>query len=404
MNAPTMPGLITAKRTFTNVTDKTLTFTATGTTVKGANITVLPPLFSVKPGKTAKVSVVITAPDLPDGQYFGQVNLKQIGGTRNLHLPVAFFRKEGAVPIEQTCVPATIPQNTGESTCTVSVQNDNLEAAEVTALSTLDGKLRLNSVTGATKIGSQIATVKTTLAAKQPDRPGIAPGTGPAPYLPLDAFGITPIAMGDENAINFTVPPFQYAGKTYTRLGIVSNGYSIPGGSAGSTDIDFIPQTLPNPATPNNVLAPYWTDLDGTGAPGILVGTLTDGLNDWLVVEWRLNLFGTTDTKVFQQWIGLNGTEDITYIYDSGNLPGEPLGGLRPDRGRRERRGYGSGQITGPPTEDLRVTSAPGAPGGTLTYTMKVKGVSKGVGSVTTGTSTPQVKGLTIEVDKITVQ
>ena len=47
-----MPGLITAKRTVTNVTDKTLTFTATGTTVSGANITVLPPLFSVKPGKT----------------------------------------------------------------------------------------------------------------------------------------------------------------------------------------------------------------------------------------------------------------------------------------------------------------------------------------------------------------
>ena len=230
VNAPIMPGLITAKRTFTNVTDKTLTFTATGTTVSGANITVLPPLLIVKPGKTANVSVVITAPDLPEGQYFGQVNLKQVGGTRNLHLPVAFVRKEGAVPIDQTCAPATIPRNTGESTCTVSVKNDTLQDAEVTALSTLDSKLRLNSVTGATKIGSQIATAKTTLAARQPDRPGIAPsdGTGPAPYLPLDAFGIAPTPIGDEDALNFTVPPFQYAGKTYTRIGIVSNGYTIP--------------------------------------------------------------------------------------------------------------------------------------------------------------------------------
>lgn len=50
------------------------------------------------------------------------------------------------------------------------------------------------------------------------------------------------------------------------------------------------------------------------------------------------------------------------------------------------------------------MNSTPGAPGGTLTYTMKVKGVATGAGTVTTGTSTPEVEGLTIEVDKITVR
>ncbi|MBB4941596.1 subtilisin family serine protease [Streptosporangium album] len=404
VNAPTMPGLITAKRTFTNVSDKTLTYTATGTTVNGANITVLPPLFTVKPGKSAKITVVVTAPDLPEGQYFGQVNLKQVGGSRNLHLPVAFVRKEGAVPVDQTCVPDTIARDTGESTCTVSVQNSTLKDAEVTAVSTLNGKLRLNSVTGATKVGSQIATAKTTLTARQPDRPGIAPGTGPAPYLPLDAFGIAPTPIGDEQALNFTVPAFTYAGKTYTRLGIVSNGYTIAGGTSGSADIAATPQSLPDPVTPNNVLAPYWTDLDGTGTPGVYVGTLTDGVSDWLVVEWRLNVYGTTDAKVFQQWIGLNGTEDITYTYDPGNLPGGPPAGYGLTVGAENDEGTAGGQITGPPAEDLRVTSTPGAPGGTLTYTMKIKGVSSGDGTVTTGTSTPQVKGITIEVDKITVR
>lgn len=404
VNAPIMPGLITAKRTFTNVTNSTLTFTATGKTVSGANITVLPPLFSVKAGKSVKLSVVITAPDLPEGQYFGQVNLKQVGGSRNLHLPVAFVRKQGAVPVEQTCAPATIPRNTGESTCTVTVRNDTLENAEVTALSTLDGRLRLNSVTGATKVGTQIAMKKTTLAARQPDRPGIAPGSGPAPYLPLDAFGIAPTPIGDEQALNFTVPPFQYAGQTYNRIGIVSNGYTIAGGSSGSADVSFEPQTLPDPATPNNVLATYWTDLDGTGAPGVYAGTLTDGVNDWLVVEWRVNVYGTSNLKVFQQWIGLNGTEDITYAYDPSNLPGDPPAGYGLTVGAENADGTAGGQITGPPTTDLRVSSTPGAPGGTLSYTMKIKGISAGIGTVTTGTSTPQVKGLTIEVDKITVQ
>ncbi|MFI6321057.1 S8 family serine peptidase [Nonomuraea sp. NPDC050556] len=404
VNAPIMPGIITAKRTVKNVTNKTLTFTASGTTVSGANISVLPPVFILGPGKTANLTVVVTAPDLPNGQYFGQVDLKQVGGSRALHLPVAFFRQQGAVPIDQTCAPSTIPRNTGESTCTVNVRNDTLQDTEVTALSTLDARLRLNSVTGATKIGTQIATAKATLAARQPDKPGIAPGVSPAGYIPLDAFGITPVPIGDEQAVNFTVPAYTFAGKTYNRLGIVSNGYSIAGGSNGSDDIAFAPQTLPDPARPNGVLAPYWTDLDGTGAPGVYVATLTDGVSTWIVVEWRVNLFGTGSTKVFQQWIGVNGTEDISYTYDPGNLPGDPPAGFGLTVGAENDEGTAGGQITGPPTTDLVVHSTPGAPGGTLSYTMKIKGVSAGVGKVTTATSTPQVKGVTVEVDKITVQ
>ncbi|MDH2428491.1 S8 family serine peptidase [Sphaerisporangium sp. TRM90804] len=404
VNAPTMPGIITAKRTVTNVTNQTLNYTATGSAPSGANITVLPPLFSVKPGKSVKLTVVITAPELADGQYFGQVNLKQIGGSRNLHLPVAFFRQEGVVPVDQTCAPSTIAKNTGESTCTVTVENTTLTDTEITALSTLDSKLRLNSVTGATKIGSQIATAKADLPGREPDRPSIAPGTSPAGYLPLDAFGIAPTPIGDEEALNFTVPGYVYAGKTYTRIGITSNGYTVAGGTSGSADIEFAPQTLPDPTPPNNVLAPYWTDLDGTGSPGVYVGSLTDGVSDWLVVEWRLRLYGTSSVKVFQQWIGLNGAEDITYTYDPDNLPGDPGATYGLTVGAENAEGTAGEQISGPPTEDYRVTSTPGAPGGKLTYTMKIKGVTSGVGSVTTATSTPEVKGITIEVDKITVQ
>ncbi|WP_315967808.1 S8 family serine peptidase [Planotetraspora sp. A-T 1434] len=405
VNAPTMPGVITAKRTLVNATGKTLTYSASGTTVSGASITVLPPLFSVKPGKSVKVTIVIAAPDLPDGQYFGQVNFKQIGGTREQHLPVAFFRQEGAVPIDQTCAPSTIPLNTAESTCTVSVQNNTLENSEVTAVSTLNSKLRLTGVTGATQIGSQIVTAKTTLAARQPDKPGIAPGENPAGgWLSLADFGIAPQPIGDEEALNFNVPAYVFAGKTYNRIGIVSNGYTVAGGTNGSADIAFAPQTLPDQAPPNGVLASYWTDLNGTGAPGVYVGTLSDGTNRWLVVEWHVNLYGTSDLKIFQQWIGLNGTEDITYAYDPAHLPGDPGAAYGLTVGAENAEGNAGGQISGPPTQDYRITSTPGAPGGTLTYSFKAKGVSKGTGTVTTGTSTPQVRGITVEVDKITVQ
>ncbi|MFC9689348.1 S8 family serine peptidase [Kribbella sp. NPDC056951] len=401
VNAPTMPGVITATRVVKNVTNQTLAFTANGTTVSGANISVIPGGFSVKPGKTQKLTIVITAPDLPDGQYFGQVNLKQANGSRALHLPVAFFRQEGIVPIDQTCTPSTIARNTGQSTCTVTVQNNSLQTTDVTAVSTLSSSLRLNSVTGATKIGTQIATKTATLAGRQPDKPEIAPGSLFG-YIPLDAFGISPIAIGDEQALNFNVPPFVFAGQSYTRIGVTSNGYSVAGGADGD-DVQFAPQNLPDPARPNNVLAPYWTDLDGGGTPGVFAGTLTDGVNSWLVLEWRVNLFGTSSLKVFQQWIGIDGTEDITYAYDPGNLPGDPPAGYGLTVGAENSDGTAGSQIVGPPVQDYRVASTPGAPGGSMTYSMNVRGVQKGTGTVTTGTSTPLVKGLTIEVDKIIV-
>ncbi|MFD0885067.1 serine protease, partial [Streptosporangium algeriense] len=302
------------------------------------------------------------------------------------------------------CAPAAIRRGAEEATCTVTVRNDTFAKTEVTAVSTLNGRLRLTGVTGATRIGSQLATARAVLAPRQPDRPDVAPGTGPAPYLPLDSFGVRPTPIGDEEALNFTVPAFTYAGRTYTRIGVVSNGYTVAGGTSDPADISPVPQPLPDPAAPNNVIAPYWTDLDGTGAPGVYVGTLADGPSKWLVIEWRLRVRGTSDTKVFQQWIGLNGTEDVTYTYDPKRLPGTPPGGLGLTVGAENADGTAGGRIPGPPTGDLRVTSVPGAPGGSLTYTLKVRGVSPGVGTVTTGTSTPQVKGLTVETGKVTVR
>ncbi|TQJ00063.1 PA domain-containing protein [Kribbella jejuensis] len=403
VNAPTMPGLITAERTVKNVTNQTLTFKAGGTTVKGASITVLPPAFQVKPGRTQKLTIAITAPDLPNGQYFGQVNLTQVGGSRALHLPVAFFRQQGIVPVSQTCTPSTIARNTGQSTCTVNVQNNSLQTTNVTAASTLSSQLRLNGVTGATKLGSQIATTTATLAGRQPDKPVVGPGATPAGYLPLDDFGITPTPIGDEQALNFNVPSYVYAGQTYTSIGVVSDGYTVAGGTASAADVQPTPQNLPDPAKPNNVLAPFWTDLDGTGTPGVQVANLTDGVNSWLVIEWKVNVYGTTSGRVFQQWIGENGTEDISFTYDPGNLPAAPPAGYGLTVGAENLDGTAGSQLAGPPTEDLVVKSTPGAPGGTLTYSMNIKGVQTGTGTVTTGTSTPLVKGVTIKVDKILV-
>jgi hypothetical protein len=183
------------------------------------------------------------------------------------------------------------------------------------------------------------------------------------------------------------VPAFVYAGQTWTVLGVNSNGYIVVGGGAPEDNECCALPPGADPARPNNVLAPFWTDLDGTGAPGIFAAVLTDGVNSWIVVESRLNVFGTASLRVFQTWIGINGVEDITYAYDPANLPADPFGfpflvGAENSAGQGEMNAI-------LPTEDLRVTTSDPIPGGTATYAVHVRGKKPGLGKVRTELVTP---------------
>ena len=162
-------------------------------------------------------------------------------------------------------------------------------------LSTVSSGLKITGATGATvSPNGKTASAGPELVEGELDAtPAIAPGDTPAGgFLDLALFGIGPIPVGDESIVNFNVPGFVFGGVTYNQIGVTSNGYAVVGGGVAS-DVDFLPQTLPDPARPNGVLAPYWTDLDGTGAEGIRAGTLTDGVNTWIVIQWDVLLFGS---------------------------------------------------------------------------------------------------------------
>jgi subtilisin family serine protease len=408
VNAPLMPGRLTTSRVAENVTGSTLRYRVTTGAPAGTEITVTPSSFTLAPGARVRLRIRISAPTAAVGQYFGRIDLDNQGSGRDLHLPVAFFRTQGEVSLTQTCDPTRIALETGRSTCEVTAQNNSLQDASVVARSRLTSNLRLTGVTGAFQASPREVVATANLAGRELGAPAIAPGTGPAPYIPLDAFGVTPIAVGDEEAVNFNVPEFAFAGETFTTLGVTSNGYSVAGGANVRADIQCCPpQDLPNPARPNGVLAPFWTDLDGTGAPGIFAAELTDGVDNWIVIEWRLNLFGTTSLRVFQHWLGVNGVEDITFTYDPANLPAAPPAAYGLTVGAENSAGSAGDQLEAaeePPTEDLRVASTPGAPGGSLAYSFELKGVAPGVGEVRTTMRTPLIRGTTTDFDQITVE
>jgi hypothetical protein len=244
-------------------------------------------------------------------------------------------------------------------------------------------------VTGGATASGNTVTFNGTLAGQEPPNVQLAPGASPAGgYLPLSLFGTPPIAgVGDDTITNFTVPAFTYGGETYTSIGISSNGYVVVGGGSGP-DNSLNNQNFPNPSRPNNVLALFWTDLNPAAAGVIRIDILTDGANDWIVVDWAaVREFSTAgNTHSFELWIGLNGDanpgEDISYAYGPNTGNGD-LGftsvGVENRFGNRGNNTYFNGTGTLPSNgTQLRVSSTPGAPGETKVITFQATGWSRG--------------------------
>jgi hypothetical protein len=398
IDAPVMPGQITTSRTAKNASGARVEVNASASAPAGSSIDITPKKVKIDPGQSATFTITITSDATLDQQQFGEIELAIKTG-KTLHLPVAFVHTQGIVTLSQSCLPASIAVG-ATSTCDVAATNQGFDPQTVSLTSSVGPRLTILSATGATLANKVVTLNNVTLDGAHPGVPDVAPGSLFG-YIPLDAFGITPIPVGDEDILNFNVPAYVYAGTTYTAIGVDSNGYVIAGlGTAEDNNCCNIPPG-PNAAPPNKMLAPFWTDLDGTGAPGIFVATLTDGVDTWLVVEYRVNVFGTSSLRTFQTWIGVNGVEDITYAYDPAALPADPNG--QPFLVGAENV-LGQGDMTATlPTEDLRVTSTATTPGESASYSFVVRGDSTGPGLVTTTMTSTGVPGTTVVKSTINV-
>ena len=401
INAPLLPGRLVTTRVATNTTDHEVRYSVTTSAPAGSSITVSPARIRIAAGGSATLTITVETNET-EGTHFGEIRLTPTRGSNvPLHLPVAFTAGQGEVSLTQSCDPTTIPVEGTPSSCEVEAVNTSFTDATVDLDTTVTNNLKIDDADGATVVTKRhVQLHNVTLAAASPGVPSAGPGELFG-YIPLDAFGVTPIPIGDEMIINFNVPAFVYNGVTYTQVGVDSNGYVIAGlGTSRDNNCCDLP-TGPDPARPNNMLAPFWTDLDGTGAPGIFAAVLRAGVNRWLVFEYRVNVFGTTSPRVFQTWIGLNGTQDITYAYDPANLPADPNG---QDFLVGAENVLGQGDMSATlPVGDLRVTSTAPAPGGSAGYTLSVVGTEAGTGTVRTEMQAPTVSGVTVVTTPIEV-
>jgi len=416
VNAPTMSGFITTKRTLTNVSGADLKLGISTQAPAGVTISV-----TDKEGKsgngtvalkadnpTTDIWITISAPTIANGQYFGRITLTAGKGNNDVTIPVAFFKKQGAVTLTQSCTPTTFSTNAAAQ-CSATVANFAPVTANVNlTVASPDKGLTYSAVTGGATLGFKGESVNwngSLTPSIPPQIVSITPSNNIGGYFPLSAVGVAPIAgVGDDTITNFTVPTFFYGGEAYTSVGVVSNGYLVVGGG-NSSDVVFAPQTFPNTARPNNVLALLWNDLNpGSAAAGnnIKIAVLSDGpagaatTTSWLVVDWAtVKNFSNATTHSFEVWIrlarGAAGTtassEQVSFTYGTANTA-SPDPGSGGNSGAENRNGTSGKNLATPAndTEWLVNTTGPQA-GGTKTITYQASadkaGTYRSVASMT---------------------
>ena len=387
-------------RTAKNVTSKAYNFDVSTRLPTGSKIKVVPDSGKIKAGQTQTFKITITS-NAPTGQYFGQIDFDSTTASRAAPagrvLQPAGRRHAGA-----SLRPDEHPRAPDDDVHRHGAEQLHWRRRRLRHLPGVDRSCEIVSATGATvnRKGTTAQTDAITLAAPADGIPAIAPGDTPGGgFLDLGQFGIVATPRGDESITNFNVPPFLYGGDTYTRIGIDSNGYIIVGGSTSASDNNCCElQTFPDPTPPNNVLAPFWTDLNDEGAKGISVGSLTDGTNSWIVVQWDTHLFSSAAAERHMQvWIGTGAVQDISYGYDTATTIGADGDvGVGLQIGAESKNGTQGANIVGPPTSSYVVTSTPGTPGGSAVVTLQVKAKGHDDGTLTSTMITDVVAGKTI--------
>lgn len=403
VNAPVMPGRLVTTRVATNPTDERQRFEVSADAPVGSTITVTPSRFRLNPGRSQTLTIIIES-DAPIGeQQFGSISMVERSGA-SLHVPVAFIHTQGDVSLTQACDPDEIHQRE-VSTCTVEAVNNSFDEQTVDLDTFVDKRLRIVALDGADLVGNRHARLHdVTLTPAAPGVPSIDDGTTPGDgYLPLEDLDVDPVPIGDEEIIQFDAPPFAFNGQTWTTFGVDSNGYLVAGDTSSEDNECCTLPDGPDPARPNNMIAPLWTDLEGTDAPGIRAAVLTDGTNEWVVIQYNVEVFGTEQPENFQIWIGVSSgptpAQDISFAYgpDSPTDPGlDFLVGAE--------NVLGGGEMAAVlPTAPQVVTSTDATPGGVASYTLDVTGHKVGGAEVVTEMTASLIPGTTIARSQITI-
>ena len=147
-------------------------------------------------------------------------------------------------------------------------------------------------------------------------------GTSAGGYIDLAGFGIAPNSdfEGDTVSVAFPVPA-NFLGTLHNSINITDDGFIYFSGAHG--DNPWVNQLLPNSASANNLVAPFWRDMQVVTSETSGVSVATAGPT-WTIVEfdemrhWAYHNVSTdyADTIDFQVVFN-NVTGDFMFAYDN---------------------------------------------------------------------------------------
>jgi uncharacterized repeat protein (TIGR01451 family) len=313
-------------RTVTNVEKHTIHLDASTAGPAGLGLSVSPSNIKVKSGHSADITVTADTTLAPGGWNFGSLELARKGDGPDLHMPIAV---NGVTSSNPELLSKTVDAPTAAAgeplNYEISLANGNLdgtidltdvlpEGVDYVPGSALSVVANGTTISPFTHSGGEL-TWSGTL-----DQGGIALSESldsPAGYLPLSIF-FPPFRLPgncDDGGFILGVPEFTYNGDNYNQViwsvnGAIEAGISsLRAASAGN-------RNLPDATLPNNLLAPWWTDLNLCAGGNWYVGGLTDGVNFFTIFEWQdVPRFGNNSERAtFQIWIQ-DGTDRIWFTY-----------------------------------------------------------------------------------------
>jgi uncharacterized repeat protein (TIGR01451 family) len=363
------------QRTVRNATGASVSYHVTTEAAAGMSLEVSPGDFTLDAGATQTLSIsadVIGA--TKDAFSFGEVRLNPDDGAMPVqHIPVAAFFATASDPgtfVKTVNVDVAPPG--GKVTYNLSVTNlgaeDVFDVSDVVPANTsfVTGS-ETEVVTGGETLSpwSYSGGTLTWSGRLDPTTQMLVASPSPFGYVSMADVGVPPLEC-PENCDDggWTIDGFNigYQGKTYTDVIMSINGV-VELGAVSGDPVTAGNERLPSANLQNNLLAPFWTDMNLGDGGNAYAAVLDDGTNLYDVFSWEsVPRFEDPTTYTYQIWT-VEGTEDIWFVYaEVPAIPADNLTvGFENSTGTLGTSYYYNGTGTPPAVGgDLKVTAAAG--------------------------------------------
>lgn len=313
-------------RTLRSTQGSSVTWTVDVSAADGLDLVVSPSSFVIPAGGTQVLTVDADARRIaPDTWAFGKITLTPSDpAIPTAHFPVAVFANSSSdIEVFEKSADINLAQvnDTIQYTITLTHRSlssktysisDPVPANAAYINGSASGGLTYNSGTNTLSWSGTLPAGSFTIY--EDNRAG---------YISMGDLGAPPASAPsslDSGCLLVSLNDLNYFGNIYT-TGVWSVNGTLQAGAPPITCAGNTNGQVPSSSPPNNLLAPFWSDLDFTsGGQWYFVGVSWNGAPHTVFSWENVPIKGTANTASFQLWFE-EGTDNIWFAYPPGGLP-----------------------------------------------------------------------------------